>query len=57
MFEDYPWFSFGIAFVLLTLLPVWGFGFLIKGFFLKLLATIIMGVITFIAVAMKRKKY
>jgi hypothetical protein len=57
MFEDYDWKAFGIAFVLLAVLPVWILGIFIKGFFMKILATIVLGIITFIAIAMKKRRY
>lgn len=47
---DYKWGSFGIAFVLLGIIPVWILTFFPLGFFTKLLATLVLGVIIFIAV-------
>lgn len=47
---DYNWVGFGIAFVILGIVPVWILTFFPLGFFAKVLATFVLGVIIFIAV-------
>jgi len=46
------WIGFGIAFVLLAILPVWFLTLFEISFFLKIGATVVLGIIVFIAVEM-----
>ena len=49
--DDYNWLGFGIAFVLLCILPIWFLTFTDSlGFFMKVGVTVIMGVVTWLAV-------
>ena len=50
MLEDYNWFGFAIAFCLLGIIPVWVIRIFPSGFFTKVLITLVLGAITFIAV-------
>ncbi len=50
MLEDFNWVKFFISFVLFAILPVWLLNFFEMSFIYKVGLTLVLGVITFVAV-------